>query len=164
MKKKIFNLLFSVFIILFFIKCGFETESPEVIIPKKLLLEKAEFQETLVSSNDIDIYPIIQIVKEVFPSVLIDSIYTLDSASLFGFDYQIESAVLGIARINYDSNQNIRSIDFYNQFDLTLQNYFDPSFRILFYKFGDSSFLYDGFNEQLLVQDADSLLELIKGW
>jgi hypothetical protein len=124
----------------------------EVIIEKAWLERKLDISGCkIIGPREVSVFPLKQL-ETIYDGIIIDTMYIGDNERVMAFHYQIDSGYLGIAVIRYDSRERIRSIEFYNQFDLGLKEIFKPSHILHVLNLGSELIVYDEFSESIYVK------------
>ena len=91
-------ILFGLFFVVLLTTCDIKTEPNEVLIPKDFLVNQSELSGSSYIFSGGDFGHEVGTIFNVYSNIIVDSLFTLDSGAIIGFDFQIESSILGLQR------------------------------------------------------------------
>ena len=101
-----------------------------------------------VAWNDSSVADAVRIVEQLYPLADVDTAYVDSTGRVIAFDYQISSAMLGVAQVHYDL-RGVTRLDLYNVFDTRLFKAFAPSYVVYVFHDAHETFVFDGLSEKL---------------
>lgn len=130
----------------------------DLVIDKYSILEKTNVlsAEKWGHGNAFE-FDLLERMRAVLSESTIDTVYVEASTGrLVAFDLLLESSLPGVARVVYNSNNEVDRIDFYGLLDTDLKRRFLPSSSFTFFNDGQRDYVFDGFREVLYRAEPDS--------
>lgn len=151
--------IFLVVFILYVSSNAMKLSQVEVVLEKSWLEQKLKILDyKSIELVDFSVFPI-EYLNAIYDGILINKMYISNDKRVQAFHYQIDSGYLGIAVIKYDLKEKIKSIEFYNQFDLNLKKLFKPSHILLVFTLGAETVVYDGFSESIYIKKGETVIK-----